>query len=315
MKRHFPAILAIALAFSTSGTVDAANRVGRFFGTGSPWNQRLPSRPRLANTSRSIIAFTWSQGDGVMRMPRIDGADYGFPLYYGHANDPLVRIHCREPWGRCAIEGRLVRIPAEARAAAESDAHLTIVNNNTSFELYETPPGPYRARTLSVGYGTVVDNLARDSGWPGPGVTAAGASALGGRVPVAELRTAHIRHALALATACSTASSVPPATASASQTCNGEPAPNAAPLGSRFWLDSTPRQIARLRLSRMSTVVLDALHEYGAFMTDTNGESATVDLRNIPGSPTSKRDLRTLPPQFWLRHLHVVAPCVTTRRC
>jgi len=65
----------------------------------------------------------------------------------------------------------------------------------------------------------------------------------------------------------------------------------------------------------MSTVVLDALHEYGAFMTDTNGESATVDLRNIPGSPTSKRDLRTLPPQFWLRHLHVVARCVTTRRC
>lgn len=67
-----------------------------------------------------------------MHMPRIDGADCGFPLYYGHANDPLVRIHCREPWGPCAIEGRLVRIPAEARAAAESDAHLTIVNDNTS---------------------------------------------------------------------------------------------------------------------------------------------------------------------------------------
>ena len=337
VKRRFPAILAIALAISSFGTAEAGNRLGRFFGADSPWNQRLPGRPRLANASQSIIDFTWSQGDGIVHTPRIGGADYGFPVYYGRANDPLVRIHCREAWGRCAIEGRLVRIPAAARPAAASDSHLTVVNDNTSFELYETPLGPYRTGPLTIGYGTAVKDLARDSGWPGPGVTAAGASTLGGRVPLSELRSGHIRHALALATACSTAGSVAPATASASQECNGESAPDAAPLGSRFWLDLTPKQIARLHLSRMSTTLLDALHEYGAFMTDTNGESATIDLRNVPESPTSnpdviayfrtyampvawrpgqyESDLRTLPTQFWLRHLHVVAPCVTTRRC
>jgi len=203
--------------------------------------------------------------------------------------------------------------------------------------LYETPPGPYRSGTLTVGYGTVVNDLVRDSCWPGAGVTAARASALGGRVTLHELRTGHIRHALALATACSTAGSVPPATASAAQTCNGAAAPEAAPFGSRFWFDLTPQQIAHLHLSRMSTTVLDALHEYGAFMTDTNGESATVDLRNVSESPTSnsavmdyvrldampiagrqgtyESDLRTLRARFWHRHLHVVAPCVTTRRC
>lgn len=292
VKRRFPAILAIALAISSFGAAEAGNRLGRFFGGDSPWNQRIPRRPRLANASQSIIDFTWSQGDGIVHVPRI---------------------------------------------AIDSDSHLTVVNDNPSFELYETPLGPYRTGPLTIGYGTAVKDLARDSGWPGPGVTAAGASTLGGRVPLSELRSGHIRHALALATACSTAGSVAPATASASQECNGESAPDAAPLGSRFWLDLTPKQIARLHLSRMSTTLLDALHEYGAFMTDTNGESATIDLRNVPESPTSnpdviayfrtyampvawrpgqyESDLRTLPTQFWLRHLHVVAPCVTTRRC
>lgn len=312
---------------------------GGFYAPTSPWNQSLPSAPRLTADSDSVMNFVWSQGSGYMSGARLGYNDYGFPFYTNAPTDPQMKLHCYEPWGTCPFEGKLLRIPANAaRAEGCCDHHLTIIDaaTNDEYDFYEAPgtSAIVDGGTFTVGFGALM-NLKTGSGFGGGVSVAAGASSLGGVVTLAEFASGRISHALAMAAYCSTSGSVFPATATATQPCdtNG-PTP---PLGARFWLDSSAADIDALNVSRPAKMVLKALHDYGAFMTDTNGKSASMDIRNVPESPTSNPavltwaaanlpalswaannymlDLYTLPKSFWTTHLHVVDPCVTKQSC
>ena len=100
----------------------------------SPWNQLLPSKPRLVPNSQAIMDFLWSApfnpGMNSTRISRAQTSDdYGFPYYFASENDPLVTLHCTERWGRCAIEGLRIHIPSFARHASGCcDNHLTVID-------------------------------------------------------------------------------------------------------------------------------------------------------------------------------------------
>jgi hypothetical protein len=316
----------------------------------SPWNQLLPEKPRLVANSQAIMDFLWSAPfDAGMNSARISRAqtsdDYGFPYYFASASDPLVVLHCTEHWGRCAIEGMRMHIPAFARHASGCcDHHLTIIDVATAdeYDLYEAQDDPPQAGAVfTVGWGGK-SNVRSGTGWgPGSGGTAAGAAQFGGIVRISELAAGAIRHALAMTTACTLVDPVFPATAHALQPCkNGVNGPT-APLGARIWLDMGEAQIASLPISSEAKTVLVALHTYGGFITDTNGNDTSMAINSLPESPTqfvaaAGSDVVGTyfaehvpwrpfhPGQFqldlwhaidWRAHLHVVDTCVTRHSC
>ena len=317
----------------------------------SPWNQTLPAIPRDASTSQAIMDFLFSSAFTTgMNSPRIGSpfygdVDYNFPYYFGTASDPLVTLHCFEPWGRCAFEGMQVHVPANARPAMGCcDHHVTVVDVATAdeYDFYEAPTSvPATGGTYSVGWGGKT-NLRTGTGFGAGSGTAAGSSQLGGVVRISEFQSGVIRHALSLTTSCTlNTAPVYPATSNAVQPCPGGATGITAPIGSRLWLDLNQSQIAALNVSNATKIVLNALHTYGGFITDTNGNTASLAVNSIPEAPTgfvasggndivgqwyasnvpaypwraNTYQLDIWSAVDWQHHLHVLDPCVTQQTC
>jgi len=317
----------------------------------SPWNQTLSTAPRTLGSSQAIMDFLFSSAFTTgMNSPRIGSpfagdVDYNFPYYFATARDPLVTLHCFEAWGRCAFEGVQIHIPASARPAMGCcDHHVTVVDVATAdeYDFYEAPTSvPASGGTYSVGWGGKT-NLQTGTGWGAGSGTAAGSSQLGGVVRISEFQSGIIKHALSLTTSC-TLSTTPvyPATSNAVQPCPGGATGITAPIGSRLWLDLDATHVAALPVSNATKIVLNALHTYGGFITDTNGNTASLAVNSIPEAPTGfvasggsdtigawyAANVPAYPWQAntyqldiwnavdWQHHLHVLDPCVSQQSC
>jgi len=317
----------------------------------SPWNQALPAVPKAIATSQTILDFLFSSGFSTgMNSPRIGSpfygdVDYNFPYYFATASDPLVTLHCYEAWGRCGFEGMQIHIPANATPAMGCcDHHVTVVDVATAdeYDFYEAPTSvPAAGGTYSVGWGGKT-NLRTGTGFGAGSGTASGSSQLGGVVRVSEFQSGVIQHALSLTASCELSSSpVYPATSNAAQPCPGGTLGATAPIGSRLWLDLDSTAIAALSVSNATKIVLNALHTYGGFVTDTNGNTASLAVNSIPEAPTAfvasggndivgswyAANVPTYPWRAntyqldiwsavdWQHHLHVLDPCVTQQNC
>jgi len=317
----------------------------------SPWNQALSTAPRTLGSSQAIMDFLFSSafntGMNSARIgsPFVGDVDYNFPYYFATASDPLVTLHCFEAWGRCPFEGVQTHIPASARPAMGCcDHHVTVVDIATAdeYDFYEAPSSvPASGGTYSVGWGGKT-NLRTGTGWGAGSGTAAGSSQLGGVVRISEFQSGIIEHALSLTTSC-TLSTTPvyPATSNAVQPCPGGASGITAPIGSRLWLDLDASHVAALPVSNATKIVLNALHSYGGFITDTNGNTASLAVNSIPEAPTGfvasggndtvgawyAANVPAYPWQAntyqldiwsavdWQHHLHVLDPCVTKQNC
>ncbi|GAC1547815.1 MAG: hypothetical protein NVS3B10_11570 [Polyangiales bacterium] len=262
----------------------------RAYGDASPFNQAIPRGVKLLPGSRDIVrrvfsdSATFGSGFADVQFSLKDPInDYGHAVYFSDATDPVYKVHCTEPWGTCALEGREVHIPAKAKPAGGSDHHLGLVDQTgtTEFdlwgaEIFVDATGVETSVVRPAG-GGVIDTrwgglLPIDGSGLGGAATAAGFGLLAGQIRPEELAAGVIDHGFFTGMRCGSASAVYPATKH-DVTCADTT--NAPPMGARFFLDYTDDEIAALAVPALNKIVLRAIAKYGIYFGDT-GDGANV---------------------------------------
>jgi hypothetical protein len=286
----------------------------RPFADTSPWNSRIqPGTPDLAagvnnakySSAESVEALaTCDPGDSAcetrhgMRPLTVGNSqsnvppDFKHPIYYAKPTDPLVRLHSRDcetgADGFSPLDGKLVRIPAEAQPAKGEDNHLAIVVKQTAAEpadghnrffeyglwCAEGPPGGTwddgEVLNFDAGRRVLLD---------GEGIGAAGTAArfpsLGGRIRAVELENRLIRHALFL-----TAARLDDFGCVYPGIDRSVPIHDTGPIvfGTRFQLKDEPvpgvdwrTWMKRSHIPEWQRTILTALHDYGGYVGDRTG--------------------------------------------
>ena len=308
----------------------------RPYGRRSPFNRPLPARPRLAPDSNTIVERLQELGGPQHLQIGTAGTpdDFAHPVAFSRRRDPLYRLRCRGRYGTCPLNGHTIRVPARARPAAGGDAHLAVVDqrHRVEYDLWDVTSKPPRGGTLRFTYGG--RTAFRGDGLRA-GATAAGFGLLAGAIRAAELERGRIRHALFMTVLCDAGRHVYPAD-DVGRPCSaiGRPDAGAPPMGTRFQLAMSRREIAALRAPRWTKAILLAMARYGMFVGDTGGSSWGLQLESgatytsygrpdplvafarRAGLPRHEgRWVLALSDVVDWRRLRVVDPCVTARRC
>jgi hypothetical protein len=308
----------------------------RPYGPHSPFNQPLPSRPRLAADSAAIVRRLL--GFGAIQNAAIGTADtfddFGHAVYFAGARDPRYSLRCNGRYGRCPLDGRSVRVPGPARPAAGNDAHLAVVDQRTGREddLFGVIDKPRRGGILRFTFGgsTSVGGSGLRAG-----ATASGFGLLAGTIRAAELERGEIRHALFVTVLCDNGRAVYPAVG-VGRPCSfvGRAMAGAPPMGARLQLALSPRVVSALPVPGWARTILEAMARYGMFVGDTGGSSWGLQLESgttytsfgypdplvafarRAGIPRYQgRYVLSLRDVVNWRNLRVIAPCVSARRC
>jgi hypothetical protein len=310
----------------------------RPYGPTSPFNQPLPSTPRLADDSAQIVARLLSFGrlDHLVAGEADTPNDFGHPTFYSQPGDPVFRLHCYETaWGRCDIEDEEIRIPDAARPASGGDSHLTVVDQQSGWEydLYKVRSKPPGGGTLEFRWG---GRTRIDGDGLGSDATAARFGNLAGIIRASELDAGHIDHALFMVARCDAGRWVYPAQ-KGGRSCDvlGLSTTDAPPMGTRLQLAMSSEQINALQVPSWKKTILRAMATYGAIFGDTGGggwgvqaESGTtytsfgapdplVTFAQANGwTPYDGRYIANLRSGIdWARYLRVIDPCVSRGTC
>ena len=218
--------------------------------------------------------------------------DYGTASYFSSSSDPLYTIHCTESWGRCAIEGEQVNLPAGAApsgtwpiGSADTDSHMTIVDQESGWE-YDL----WNVRSIAEGQITARwGGKTRIEGEGlGSDAVAAQFGALAGIIRAPELKAGLIDHALALTVPCTVGFVAPAAKGGLECAEAGMPTANALPMGAHLRLNMSAEQIEALNAPRWKKAVLEAFSKYGAYVEDTTGDASQWGLKwESPADQTS----------------------------
>jgi hypothetical protein len=267
------------------GTFNELNLPGacwRPYSDQSPFNQGMPASPPLVSNSSAIVNRTVTFGTGG---PQFTGgiadtsADFDHPLYYSQATDPHYTIHCRKWVSSCDVEGAQVRIPASARPAGGSDAHLTVFDQAAGWEydLWETEPLAPGGGNLYVGHGGMTRIGTADADGLGSNATAAHFGLAAGVIRPEELAAGQINHALFMVVKCTNGTHVWPAEGpGVGRTCSSMGLSNtdAPALGQHFYLDMSAAQIDALAAPAWKKTILRAMARYGMFVGDTGASTS-----------------------------------------
>lgn len=325
----------------------------RPFTAASPFNRRLPARPKPARDNaavgRHMRAYRWV----LQATPTT--SQHGFslsvaggtrPVYFGTPSDPVMTISCSGWYGPSSCQGGngittngvRIHVPAGATPGSNWDAHLTIVETATGNE-YDLWHASASGSVITAATGAV-ENVNTSNGIDDGG-DAASLALTGGLLRPSELASGHIDHALVISVPCTNAGGANvgfswPASGGWGQPCGeyqAEAARDAPPIGALFKLKMTNRQIAASNAPAWERTIMTALSRYGAYAEDTNGSAnAGLDiLMQDQASWTSigKRDQwATTIAKFGGRHgmlsspvpistsrLELVAPCVARGSC
>jgi hypothetical protein len=244
----------------------------------SPWNVRVSSNPRIASYSAAQIALQFSRGNTQpVRSQEAGRYDYGHPVYYAAASDPVVNLRCLSYCNRTDNGGipATFRIPARARPAQGGDAHMAVVQpDGTEIDLWATatPSTNWTAgATVTAIAAANCGNYVTGSGFTaaGPAATAGGACLGAGSLRANELLSGSINHALFLITQCANGWQYPAFANATTDRCTGGSGP---PLGGRLWYDvPTETTNANPNLKPWEKAILNALHDYGGYLQDDIG--------------------------------------------
>jgi hypothetical protein len=300
----------------------------------SPWNTALPEDPRLHPRSDAIVArMTADGGPSDLRAGLADtDGDYQHPTYWSAPDDPVFTVDCTREFGRCEVEGMRVRIPDRARAAAGSDAHLTVVDQRSGWEydFWEVTSKPSGGGRLEVGFG---GRTRIDGDGLGSDATAAHFGNLAGIIRAQELAAGRIDHALFVIAECDSGEWVYPARAAGARCDDPRDAP---PEGARIQLDMSPEEIDALGVPRWKRAILRAMARYGMYVGDTGGSPWDLELESgstytsfgyedpavayarragIRPQPDGTYPFDVASGVDWRGRLRVIDPCVTERTC
>jgi hypothetical protein len=257
----------------------------RPYSSTSPLNLEVSARPKIASYSANVIKIQFADGNtGAVRNQEAGRFDYGHPLYFASNNDPLIGVSCNQ-YCRAGTFPTHIRIPARARVAGASDAHIAIVQPNGDeidmWAAYGTPgransdPIPHQTRDWRNGDTITAGNVSNCGSFIngqgsmkiGPAATAGGACLGAGMLRAKELVSGHINHALFLIADCAIGDQYPAVPGAMTQQCGSG---IGAPLGGRLWLDLSPTAINALRIAGWEKAILIALHQYGGYLEDNN---------------------------------------------
>ncbi|MGH8921462.1 MAG: hypothetical protein ACRD0H_24510, partial [Actinomycetes bacterium] len=261
------------------------------YAAASPFNRPLPPdvATRIRTDSPQIVGHVL--GDiSVNNLPghliADDDGTSGEPTYYSRPGDPTFFIRC-VIFTPCPISPTTrIRIPAGAvpeggvTARPIDDRHMTIIDQESGIE-YDfwkveltapIPAQPTPAQsTINVGFAGVtrIDGPGHDGDGAVDGdATAAHFGSLAGRIRAEELAAGSIDHALSISIACSSGTSVYPVPTGPKGTpCTQTQ--NAPPLGSLFWLQMTPAEIAAQQIPDWQKTILRAMATYGMYFGET----------------------------------------------
>lgn len=291
MSRRAPTLALIGLALglpacggsgkpeqrSAAVNARAAGPAPRFFARDSVWNRPLAHDAPLDADSRAIVASLRAQVDEARRKrfgPTINSYAYSVPIYTVGARQATVKVRLDNPADyaatlRAALER--VPVPRRAKAAAGTDQHMVVwqPSTDTLWEFWKMHRERDGWHAKSGGrMPRVSENpgyFAGPAGYPW-GATASSLPLVGGLILPGELRSGHIRHALAMALPKTRGSRW----AFPAQRSDGFVAdPLAVPEGARFRLD--PRlDVEGLRVSRTVKALARAAQRYGLIVRDTS---------------------------------------------
>ena len=251
--------------------------------TTSPWNLHVSSSPRYATNSSAVIATEFGSGNTQpVRSEEAGPYDYGHPVYYASASDPLVNLHCTA-YCNTADNGGLpasMHIPAQARPAGGSDAHMAVIQpDGTEIDLWATnSPSSNWTSGATVTAQAIANcgNFVTGSGFTptGPAATAGGACLGAGLLRANELASGSIGHALFLIAQCAVGWQYP---AFPNASTNGCTSGGGPPLGGRLWYDvPDATTAANTNLKPWEKAILNALHDYGGYLEDDVSGGASV---------------------------------------
>ena len=267
----------------------------RPYGATSVWNRRVSDHPAIAPFSAAVVAHQFPDGknDRPFRSNEPGVYDYGHPIFYAAASDPLVSTRCDQ---FCGTFPPRIRIPAKARPAGGSDAHFEIVQpDGTDISMWATYGTP--GRDWQSGDTVTAGNISNcGSFFTGPGTmpqgpapTAGGACLRAGEITAAELLAGHIDHALFAAGACANGRQYPAVPEASTHECTSGIGP---PLGAREWYDVPCADTeANSRLRPWEKAILCALHDYGAYMEDSGGGGAYFTGIGVDGTESTEAAL------------------------
>src|SRR6202011_3582964 len=106
----------------------------RPYAPSSPFNREISAGAPSVGNSQAIVGrlmgFAALQNllAGTAGRGELDG---GRPIYFSSPGDPRYTLHCTEHWGQCALEALKVGVPTAAQPAGGSDAHLTLIDQQS----------------------------------------------------------------------------------------------------------------------------------------------------------------------------------------
>jgi hypothetical protein len=210
--------------------------------------------------------------------------DYGHPIYFAQADDPLFTLLSDPYKAYVTINNHQIRVPDAALPAGGGDGHMCIIQpDGWAYELWQVKSKPIGGGTLTFSLG---GRIHMDEFGLGGKATASGFGLIAGAIRGPELQAGEINHALFCTVAVGSdnldfghgvqLSPIPseqgtyvyPAQRGDAFT---DEIANLPPMGARFWLDMTESEINALAVPAWKKTLLKALHNYGAYFGDTGG--------------------------------------------
>jgi hypothetical protein len=266
----------------------------RPYAANSPFNLPI-GRATVLPSSAAMVAGVLAFGPPSDIVVGTAGSseDWGHPVYFAQPGDPTYVLRATETWGRNALTGMRIPIPAQARPAGGGDGHMTVVTpDGWEYDFWRAKAPPAGGGVFEFAWGGRVRILGSGLG---SGATAAHFASLAGVIRPEELAAGRIAHALFIVLRCTgsgagfgngvrqsssrwTGGFVYPAQAGAGS-CGRQDA-NLPPLGARFQLAMSSAQIAALHAPAWKRAILTALARYGGYAGDTGGPGFAVAMQS-----------------------------------
>jgi len=252
-------------------------QVSGLFSPDSVWNRPDVGQEPMGDQALAQVLSQEAQSEIKQGIgPWIETSTDSTPVYVVSADQKCVPVHLdvTEGYGKTLSTAfERVPMPADAKPAAGSDAHLTVIQPSTD-SMWEFWKLRKEADGWHASWGGAIHNLSSNPGyytsaaWPGAqpdwGATATSLPVVAGTMTVGELESGHIDHALAMA--------VPNARSGvfafpAQRTDGTLGTSQAIPEGTTFRLD--PKlDVQALHLPPVVEMMAEAAQRYGIIVRD-----------------------------------------------